>query len=111
VRPHGQQVAAGKNQSLFEGSPDAGDRAATLQIFISTALGHNLDTWAYLKAAIDQQQAGSTDDHSLRPQVCKLAHPEFVRTYRTEKRPDAATRTRQTRAQRRLANAQNQSAR
>jgi hypothetical protein len=38
-------------------------------------------------------------------------HPEFVRAYRTEERRDAATRTRQTRAQRRLANAKKQSAR
>ena len=92
-------------------SPDAGDRAATLLTLISTALRHDLDVWAYLKAAIDQLQAGSTDNHSLRPDVWKLAHPEFVRTYRTEERLDAATRTRQTRAQRRLPNVKKQSAR
>jgi len=111
VRPHGQQVARGKKQWLFLGSPDAGDRAATLLTLISTALRHDLDVWAYLKAAIDQLQAGSTDYHSLRPDVWKLAHPEFVRAYRSEKRRDAATRTRLTRAQRRLANAKKQSAR
>jgi hypothetical protein len=82
-----------------------------LLTLISTPLRHDLDVWAYLKAAIDQLQAGSTDYHSLRPGVWKLAHPQFVRTYRTEERRDAATRTRLTRAQRRLANAKKQSAR
>ena len=106
-----KQVATGRKNWLFLGSPDAGDRAATLLTLISTALRHDLDVWAYLKAAIDQLQAGSTDYHSLRPDVWKLAHPEFVRAYRTEERRDAATRTRQTRAQRRLANAKKQSAR
>jgi hypothetical protein len=55
-----------------------------LLTLISTALRHDLDVWAYLKAAIDQLQGGSTDYHSLRPDVWKLAHPEFVRVYRTE---------------------------
>ena len=95
VRPHGQQVASGKNQWLFEGRPDAGDRAATLLTVISTALRHDLHVWAYLKAAIDQLQAGSPDYHSLRPDVWKLVDPEFVRTYRTEERRDTATRTSQ----------------
>ena len=104
-------VATGRKNWLVPGSPDAGDRAATLLTLISTALRHDLDAWAYLKAAIDQMKADSTDCHSLRPEVWKLAHPQFVRTYRTEERRDAATRTRLTRAQRRLANAKKQSAR
>ena len=106
-----KQVATGRNKWLFLGSPDAGDCDATLLTFISTALRHDLHVCAYLKAAIDQLQAGSTDDHSLRPEVWKLAHPQFVPTYRAEERSDAATRTRQTPAQRRLANAQKQSSR
>jgi len=70
-------------------------------------------TWfcSSINAAIDQLQVGSTDDHSLRPEVWKLAHPQFVPVYRAEERSDAATRTRQVPAQRRLANAPKQSSR
>jgi hypothetical protein len=106
-----KQVAKAKRNGLFLGSPDAGDRAVTPLTLISTFLQHDLDVCAYLNAAIDQLQAGSTDDHSLRPDVWKLAHPEVVRAYRTEERRDAATRTRQTRAQRRLTTAKMQNAR
>ena len=53
----------------------------------------------------DQMQAKPTGYHSLRPDVRKPEHPQFVRSYLTEERRNAATRTRLTRAQRRLANA------
>lgn len=106
-----RQVATGRKNWLFLGSPDAGDRAATLLTLISTALRHDLDVWAYLKDALDQLLAGSTDYHSLRPDIWKLSHPQFVRTYRTEERRDTVNRTRLTRAQRRLANAKKQNAR
>lgn len=90
---------------LFLGSPDAGERAATLMTLTSTALRHDLDVWAYLKDALDQLLAGSTDHTALRADVWKPSHPEFVRTYRSDERRDTANRTRLTRAQRRLANA------
>ena len=106
-----RQVATGRKNWLFLGSPDTGDRAATLLTLISTALRHDLDVWAYLKDALDQLLAGSTDYYSLRPDVWKLSHPQFVRTYRTEERRDTVNRTRLTRAQRRLANAKKQNAR
>jgi hypothetical protein len=61
----------------------------------------------YLKDALDQLLAGSTDYESLRADVWKLSHPEAVRTYRSEERRDTADRNRLTRAQRRLANAKN----
>jgi hypothetical protein len=83
-----KQVATGRKKWLFLGSPDAGDCDATLLTFISTALRHDLHVCAYLKAAIEQLQAGSTDDHSLRPEVWKLAHPQFVPVYRAEERRD-----------------------
>jgi hypothetical protein len=83
-----KQVATGRKKWLFLGSPDAGDCDATLLTFISTALRHDLHVCAYLKAAIDQLQVGSTDDHSLRPEVWKLAHPQFVPVYRAEERRD-----------------------
>ncbi|MEI6539958.1 MAG: hypothetical protein WCO86_10600 [Planctomycetota bacterium] len=73
---------------------------------ISSALRNDLDVWAYLKDALDQLLAGSTDYAGLRADVWKLSHPEFVRTYRSDERRDIANRTRLTRAQRRLANAE-----
>lgn len=100
-----KQVAVGRKNWLFLGSPDAGERAATLMTLISTALRNDLDVWAYLKDALDQLLAGSTDYEALRADVWKLSHPEFVRTYRSDERRDTANRTRLTRAQRRLANA------
>jgi transposase len=106
-----KQVATGRKNWMFLGSPDAGDRAATLLTLISTALRHDLDVWAYLKDALDHLLAGSTDYQSLRADVWKLNHPEFVRTYRTDERRDAVNRTRLTRAQRRLSNAGKQDAR
>lgn len=106
-----RQVATGRKNWLFLGSPDAGDRAATLLTLISTALRHDLDVWAYLNDAIHQLLAGSTDYHSLRPDVWKVSHPQFVRTYRSDERRDTVNRTRLTRAQRRLANTKQQNAR
>ena len=48
----GHPVASGRKNWLFLGSPDADDRAATLLSLISTAMRHDLDVWANLKAAI-----------------------------------------------------------
>jgi transposase len=100
-----KQVAVGRKNWLFLGSPDAGERSATLLTLISTALRCDLDVWAYLKDVLDQLLAGSTDYESLRADVWKQSHPQSVRTYRTEERRDTADRTRLTRAQRRLQNA------
>ena len=105
-----KQVAVGRKNWLFLGSPDAGERAATLMTLISTALRNDLDVWAYLKDALDQLLAGSTDYEALRADVWKLSHPEFVRTYRSDERRDTADRRRLTRAQRRLANSKKQNA-
>jgi hypothetical protein len=76
-----------------------------LLTLVSTAHRHDLDVWMYLKDALDQLLAGSTDYQSLRADVWKQSHPEAVRTYRSEERRDTADRNRLTRAQRRLANA------
>ena len=102
-----KQVATGRKNWLFIGSADAGERAANLLTLVSTAHRHDLDVWMYLKDALDQLLAGSTDYQSLRADVWKLSHPEAVRTYRSEERRDTADRNRLTRAQRRLANAKN----
>jgi transposase len=102
-----KQVAVGRKNWMFVGSPAAGDRAATLLTLISTAHRNDLDVWAYLKDVLDDLLSGSTDYESLRADVWKQSHPQFVRTYRSEERRDTANRTRLTRAQRRLQNAKN----
>ncbi len=100
-----KKVATGRKNSLFIGSADAGERAANLLTLVSTAHRNDLDVWMYLKDALDQLLAGSTDYESLRADVWKQSHPEAVRTYRSDERRDTADRNRLTRAQRRLANA------
>lgn len=83
----------------------AGECAANLLTLVSTAHRHDLDVWMYLKDALDQLRAGSTDYESLRADVWRQSHPEAIRTYRSDERRDTADRNRLTRAQRRLANA------
>lgn len=100
-----KQVAIGRKNWLFLGSPAAGTRAATLLTLISTAVRNDLDVWAYLKDVLDKLLAGSTDYDSLRADIWKQSHPESVRTYRSEERRDTANRSKLTRAQRRLQNA------
>ena len=98
-----RQVAIGRKNWLFLGSVEAGNRAATLLTIVSTAVRNDLDVWAYVKDVLDQLLAGSIDYHSLRADVWKQSHPEFVRTYRADERRDAADRRHYHRAQRRLA--------
>jgi len=97
-----KQIAVGRKNWLFVGSVEAGNRAAILQTIVSTALRNDLDVWAYVKDVLDQLLAGSTDYHSLRADVWKELHPEYIRTYRVDERRDAADRQRFRRASRRL---------
>ena len=97
-----KQVAIGRKNWLFLGSVESGNRAATLLTIISTALRNDLDVWAYLKDVLDQLLAGTADYHSLRADVWKQTHPDFVRSYRADERRDAADRRHHRRAQRRL---------
>lgn len=97
-----KQVALGRKNWLFLGSVAAGNRAAILLTIISTAVRNDLDVWAYVKDVLDQLLAGSTDYLSLRADVWKQSHPEFVRSYRADERRDAADRRHYRRAQRRL---------
>jgi hypothetical protein len=96
-----KQVAIGRKNWLFVGSVAAGGRAADFLTLVSSAVRNDLDVWAYVKDVLDQLLAGSTDYHSLRPDVWKESHPEAVRTYRTEERRDRADRKQFRRAQRR----------
>jgi hypothetical protein len=57
--------------------------------------------WAYVKDVLDQLLAGSTDYESLRPDVWKQSHPEFIREYRELERRDRADRQQARRAHRR----------
>jgi hypothetical protein len=41
---------------------------------------------ACLKDVLDQVLGGSTDYHSMRADVWKQAHPDFIRTYRVDER-------------------------
>jgi transposase len=97
-----KQVAVGRKNWLFLGSVEAGVRAATLLTIISTALRNDLDVWAYVKDVLDKLLAGCSDYESLRADVWKQSHPEYVRQYRVDERRDQADRQRVHRAERRL---------
>jgi len=98
-----KQVAIGRKNWLFVGSLAAGERAADFLTLTSSAVRNDLDVCAYIKDVLDQLLAGSTDYHSLRPDVWKQSHPEAVRIYRTAERRDRAARTQFRRALRRAA--------
>jgi hypothetical protein len=96
-----KQVAIGRKNWLFIGSVAAGERAADFLTLVSSAVRNDLDVWAYLKDVLDQLLAGSTDYESLRPDVWRQAHPDFVRQYRVQERRDRADRKQRRRATRR----------
>jgi transposase len=97
-----KQVAMGRKAWLFVCSVEGGEQSAQLMTLASSARRHDLDVWAYVKDALDQLLAGSTDYHSLLPDVWKQRHPEAVRQYRVEERRDKAERKQLHAAQRRL---------
>lgn len=97
-----KQVAVGRKNWLFVGSVAAGERAADFLTLVSSAIRNDLDVWAYSKDVLDQLLAGSTDYHSLRPDVWKESHPEAIREYRVQERRDRVERQRFHRAQRRI---------
>ena len=98
-----KQVAIGRKNWLFVGSVVAGERMADLLTLVSSALRNDLDVWAYVKDVLDRLLAGSTDYASLRPDRWAAAHPEQLRTYRTEERRDRAAAQHHRRARRRTA--------
>jgi hypothetical protein len=97
-----KRVATGRKNWLFLGSVAAGNRAATMLTLISSAVRHDLDVAAYLKAVLDQLLAGSTDYDSMRADVWKQSHPEHIRIYRQEERQEASDRRVLKRANRRI---------
>ena len=96
-----RQVALGRKNWLFVGSVAAGERAADFLTLVSSAVRNDLDVWAYVKDVLDQLLAGTTDYVSLRPDVWRQAHPDFVRQYRVQERRDRADRKQRRRANRR----------
>jgi transposase len=95
-----KQVAIGRKNWIFVGSVPAGERAADFLTLVSSAVRNDLDVWFYVKDVLDQLLGGSTDYHSLRPDVWKESHPEAVREYRAKERRDRADRKRSRRARR-----------
>jgi hypothetical protein len=98
-----KQVAIGRKNWLVLGSVAAGERMADLMTLVSSALRNDLDVWAYVKDALDQLLASSTDYVSLRPDRWAASHPEHIRVYRAEERRDRADTRCYRRARRRAA--------
>lgn len=99
-----KQVAVGRKNWLFQGSVDAGYRAADLLSLMSSAIRNDLDAWAYVKDVLDQLLLGSTDYESLRPDRWAEQHPESIRQYRVAERKDRESRRDKRRAARRTEN-------
>ncbi len=97
-----KQVAMGRKAWLFVCSVAGGEQSAKLMTLASSARRHDLDVWTYVKDVLDQLLAGSTDYHSLLPDVWKQTHQEAVRVYRVEERRDKAERKQLNAARRRL---------
>jgi transposase len=98
-----KQVAMGRKAWLFVCSVAGGEQSAKMMTLVSSARRHDLDVRVYVKDVLDQMLAGSTDYHSLLPDVWKQQHPEAVRHYRVQERRDKAERKQLNAARRRLA--------
>ncbi len=98
-----KQVAMGRKAWLFVCGVAGGEQSAMMMTLVSSARRHDLDVGSYIKDVLDQLLAGSTDYHSLLPDVWKRSHPEAVRDYRVEERRDKAERKQLRAAYRRLA--------
>ena len=98
-----KQVALGRKAWLFVGNVAAGERSAMMMSLVSSAKRHDLDVTVYIKDVLDQLLAGSTDYHSLLPDIWKQSHPEAIRIYRQQERRDKADRKQVAAARRRLA--------
>ena len=98
-----KQIALGRKNWIFIGSPAAGDRAAGFFTLVASAVRNDLDVWAYMADVLVRLLAGETDYEPLRPDIWAVAHPEAIRQYRQEERRDKADRKQRQRAARRLA--------
>lgn len=96
-----KRIATGRKNWLFRGSLASGERGANLMTIIGSAIRNELDVHAYLEDVLRRVLAGETDWAALAPHAWKAAHPEAIRTYRSEERRQAADRKRVRRARRR----------
>jgi transposase len=113
-----RRIAVGRDNWLFVGSQEAGVRTATIYTVMASAHRHDLDVWAYVRDALEtlargRAAAGGDIDkidpgilESLLPDVWAQAHPESIRTFRTNEKQQRAETRRFKRAQRRHARAQ-----
>lgn len=101
-----RRVAIGRNNWLFVGSEDGGERTATILTIVSSAHRHDLDVWAYLHDVLQQLANGNMSIEELLPDVWKANHPEHVRNFRTEERQQRADQRRYRHALRRIEAAQ-----
>lgn len=108
-----RRIAVGRNNWLFVGSFEAGERTATIFTIVASAHRHDLDVWQYLcdtleKLAHGRAAAGgdvtkidSAILESLLPDVWAKAHPEAIRHFRAEEKERRAATRRFKRAERR----------
>jgi transposase len=94
-------LTIGRKNWLFVGHPQAGPRAAVLYAVAASAARHDLDLWAYMRAALEHLARNDVPLTALLPDVWGQAHPEQIRTYRQHEREARAAAERSRRACRR----------
>ena len=95
-----RSLTTGRNNWLFIGSLDAGDRAAIIYSVVSSAHRHHLDIWAYLHDVLERSARGDATGELL-PDVWAKSHPESIRTYRQREQERATAKKRDRRQRRR----------
>ena len=108
-----RRIAIGRNNWLFVGSLEAGERTATILTIMASAHRHDLDVWQYVcdaleKLAHGRAAAGGDVNNidpsileSLLPDVWAKASPDAVRHFRAEEKERRAATRRFKRAERR----------
>jgi hypothetical protein len=85
-----KRIAIGCKNWLFIGSLHAGNCNASLMSLVAGALRMDLDVGLYLESVITHMLRGTAKIEELLPDRWKAAHPEAVREYREQERPDKA---------------------
>jgi hypothetical protein len=108
-----RRIAIGRSNWLFVGSPEAGERTATIFSVMASAHRHDLDVWQYVCDALEQLATARRDAggdvsridpallESLLPDVWAKAHPESIRAFRADEKERRAATRRFKRAERR----------
>jgi hypothetical protein len=98
-----RRLTIGRKNWLFVGSHRGGEVAATMYSLVSSAARHHLDVWAYVNDCLRKLSGGSTDHHSLLPDVWRDCHAESIRVYRDAEKESRRLTTQQRRIRRREA--------